>query len=114
MQCMFLIKLTKSFLSLAVTTPFVPFMTEAPSHTKTFKFRISIATSWNFLVRHVPIASAFREASSECFKRLERSMNTVSTLLLSVSKHFKKDTHWYMFEISVPLSVHNAKKLSVQ
>ena len=59
---MFIIVLVKFFLGLAATSPFAPVMTEVRSNTNGLKFPIPMASSWNFLVRHVTIAYTSAEA----------------------------------------------------
>lgn len=81
MQHIFTIVFSKSFLSLVATASFAPVMTEARSDTRAFKFPASLASSWNFLVRHVTIATASGEASSE-FRKSQSCINFPSIYLL--------------------------------
>ena len=108
MQHIFTIVFSKSFLSLVATASFAPVMTEARSDTRAFKFPASLASSWNFLVRHVTIATASGKASSECPKRSEESKLYQLSVYLSTSKNFTKDTNWHIIKISVTSSLSNA------
>ena len=91
MQCMFIIVLAKSFLSLAARPVLVFVMSEGLSNTKASKFSISMASSWKVLVRHVTIASTSGEASTECYRISKQSRNAVSAFPLPTSRNFTKD-----------------------
>ena len=91
MQCMFIIVLAKSFLSLAAKPALVFVISEGLSNTKASKFYISMASFWEVLVRHVTIASTSGEATSECYKISKQSRNAVSVFPLSTSRNFTKD-----------------------
>ena len=95
-------------ISLVATASFAPVMTEVRSDTRAFKFPASMASSWNFLVRHVTIATASGKASSECPKRSEESKLYQLSVYLSTSKNFTKDTNWHIIKISVTSSLSNA------